>query len=266
MRFYLLDDDINIIKILRNIVEMDFNREVVGFSCDPKVAIDEIYSKRPDVVLIDYLMPGLDGVDVIKKLKKQMSETYFVMLSQVSDKMMVADAYNAGISFFISKPINRIEVNAILMHLEVAINTTRKLKQIINLVGFEAEVKPAESINHILKDVGMYPEKGGKDIINIIELIKLNDLDSHEALSLYADKIGENSKIIRQRVRRAILKGIKNIAYLGIEDTMNEMFLKYANRLFDFECIKREMDHIRGLNYISSPIAIDKFIENLYEF
>lgn len=69
MKYYLLDDDINIIKILERIIESNFNRSIVGFSNNPEKAVEEILLKQPDAVLIDYLMPFMDGVDVIKNVK-----------------------------------------------------------------------------------------------------------------------------------------------------------------------------------------------------
>lgn len=55
-------------------------------------------------------MPGLDGIQTIKKLRAQGFTGAFVMISQVENKEMIGQAYLHGIDTYIHKPINRYEV------------------------------------------------------------------------------------------------------------------------------------------------------------
>jgi len=267
MRYYLLDDDINIVKILQSILEEDFSRDVVGKNIDPVKAIDEILALKPDAVLIDYLMPGIDGVDVIEKVKSINPVIEFVMISQIADKKMIGEAYDKGLTFFISKPINKIEVNSVLKNLESHITTTKKLNQIVSLIGGESEVKKTQNelevFKYTLRDIGIMSEKGSKDILTILSIVKQEELSINEAFDHYAMQTDEKLKSIRQRIRRAIAKALRNIAYLGIEDYSSERFMKYANRLFDFETVKIEMDLIRSKSKVKPTISIDRFMENL---
>ena len=269
MKYFILDDDMNVVKILKNIIEEDFNRQVIGTSDTPSKAIDEITLLRPDVVLIDYLMPKLDGVDVMKKIKSYMPEIEFIMISQVSEKDMIAEAYKEGLGFFISKPINKIEVNVVLNHMAEKIQTVRKLNQIVSLLG-QPDKRPLHSqlevSKSVLKDLGIYSEKGSKDMVSIVELKVNHDLCMEDAFSKYADMIHDKPKIIRQRIRRAANRALRNLAYLGIEDYMNDLFVKYSSSLFDFESVKKEMDYIRGVNKYKGSVSLDKFLENLCEF
>lgn len=269
MRFYILDDDINIVKILQNIVETDFERNVVGWQTDPVKAIDEIITLKPDALLIDYLMPVMDGPDVIKRIKAVLPSLEVIMLSQVSDKGMIGDAYSEGLSFFISKPINRIEVNVVLKNLQDRLSSTLKLEQILRLIGHaQVEVMPTDKrwtrAKNVLKDLGISSEKGSKDMVAIIEIMVMDGLlDWGEAFNRYCNKIDDKEKSVRQRIRRAIGKALRNIAYLGVEDYMNETFVKYAHTLFDFETVKHEMDFLRGRSGLKGTLSIDRFIENI---
>ncbi|MCH4889386.1 response regulator [Acidaminobacter sp. JC074] len=269
MNYLVLDDDINVVKIIKTIVEEDFNNRVIAYGTDPKKAIDDILVLKPDVVIIDYLMPELDGVDVVKKIREVHKDVDFIMISQVSDKEMIGQAYKEGISFFISKPINRFEVLTVLKHITEKIETTRKLDQIVNLIG---HVQPASQVRHeevaksVLKDLGIYSEKGSKDIMMVIELKQSEAVTIDEAIKKVCKSIGENPKIIRQRMRRAVNKGLRNLAYLGIEDYMNELFIKYSSALYDFESVKKEMDYVRGKSAYKGSVSLDKFLENLSEF
>jgi two-component system response regulator YcbB len=269
MRYYILDDDINVVKILSNIIEENFKWTVVGHSVNPVTALDDIAVIKPDILIVDYLMPELDGVDIINRTKVLLPTLEYVMISQVSDKEMIATAYEEGLSVFISKPINKIEVNSVLKMVEDKILTARKLGQIVDLIGGPQVASKKDNgpvITSILKELGIYSEKGSKDILAIVSLKNQRDLDLEEALKLYCDQNNEKAKSVRQRVRRAITRGLKNIAYLGMEDYLNDKFVKYSNSLYDFESVKKEMDYIRGSTTSKGSVSVDKFMENLCEF
>ena len=106
MRYYIVDDKIGVIKTIENIIESQDIGDVIGFETDPAKAVNEIIMKRPDIVLVDLLMPEMDGIELVKRVSNENSDIAFVMLSKVTDKEMVAQAYDAGIEFFIHKPVN----------------------------------------------------------------------------------------------------------------------------------------------------------------
>lgn len=266
MKYYVLDDDENVVKILRNIIETDYNRQVVGFSSNPLKALNEISIIKPDVVIIDYLMPSLDGVDVIKNIKQIADHIEFVMVSQVADKDMIASAYKEGLSFFISKPINKIEVGAVLDQIEVRIKTSRKLNQIVTLIGESTPIRkqtPINVIKNTLRDIGIYSEKGTKDILSVVSIKQEKDNSVEDAIKIYSKLSGEKTKSVRQRMRRAVMKGLRNIAYLGVEDYMSEIFVRHSSSLYEFETVKKEMDYVRGKSPYKGSVSVDRFIENL---
>ena len=108
MRFYIVDDNIAVIKVLENIIRTRELGQTIGTSTDPEQAVREIIHLQPEIVLVDLLMSGIDGVTLVTEVKKQAPEIAFVMISKVSDKKMVQSAYEAGVEFFIQKPISVI--------------------------------------------------------------------------------------------------------------------------------------------------------------
>ncbi|WP_192802960.1 response regulator, partial [Streptococcus agalactiae] len=110
MKFYIIDDDPTITMILQDIIEEDFNNTVVRVNNVSSKAYNELLIADVDIVLIDLLMPILDGVTLVQKIYKQRSDLKFIMISQVKDNDLRQEAYKAGIEFFINKPINIIEV------------------------------------------------------------------------------------------------------------------------------------------------------------
>ncbi len=103
MRFYMVDDDPNILKILEGIIEKEAIGSVLGFSTDPGKALIDIRAFRPDIILVDYLMPGMDGAALVRKVNSELPETTCVIISQVSDKDMIGESYEAGGIEFLSR-------------------------------------------------------------------------------------------------------------------------------------------------------------------
>ena len=110
IKYYIIDDNLATVKTLENIVKTKSLGTVARYATDPADAMEEILEDPADIVLVDLLMEGIDGITLVQKIKEKDDRIAFVMISKVSDKDMVQRAYTDGIEFFISKPINIIEI------------------------------------------------------------------------------------------------------------------------------------------------------------
>ena len=272
MRIYIVEDDISIISILEDIIETHNLGEICG-DCGGEVAnISDILRCKPDVVLVDFFMPVMDGVEVVNEIRKLNSSIKFIMISQVSSKELIGKAYTAGINFFIQKPINLIEVKTVLGNLNTQLENEKMLENIRKMfvTNVPLQIEPAiedeysKKIRMILSHIGMSGEKGCGDIIAICEYLHSNKIPvSQISVSQMCEAVSPSPKNMEQRVRRAIAAGMNNIAHMGIEDFMNETFMRYSSTLFSFEDVRSEMDHIRGKSPYSGKISIKKFIDGL---
>ncbi|MBR5229857.1 MAG: DNA-binding domain-containing protein [Firmicutes bacterium] len=275
MRFYILDDLISSVKVLENIIESRDLGEVIGSSTNSEKAISEILAKAPDIVLVDLLMPVKDGITVVKEIREVNPDISFIMVSQVVDKNMISEAYNTGIEFFITKPNNRIEIENVIKRVIEKRQMASVLSGIRSVMGTPEQSGPSarekqtddymSKIKKILASVGMLGESGTKDIINVCALLEKDglDYDSKTTLNDYATSIGEDPKIVKQRIRRAVKRGLVNVASLGIEDYYNDSFNQYSHTLFNFDTVRSEMDLIRGKSPYGGKPSIDSFFEGL---
>ena len=200
MKFYILDDKSNIIKILDKIITEKKLGNVTGYSNNPDKGVEEIIALRPDIVLVDLLMPSKDGVTVVNEVRQICPEVKFIMISRVTNKEMVAEAYNAGIEYFITKPINLIEVEAVIR------NVMRRCKLETMISGFKdmlnedsSEESPKakadseeimKSINYILGLTGLLGESGTKDVQNIcLKSISNREADTDAVIKDYCASI-----------------------------------------------------------------------------
>ena len=99
---YLADDHQIIIDGLLLLIGNEFGYRILGTAIDGSEAYKGILSKKPDIALIDLRMPGMDGMDLINSLKKQVN-TKFIILSMHNDKRFITDAINYGASGYLLK-------------------------------------------------------------------------------------------------------------------------------------------------------------------
>ena len=276
--FFIIEDDDAVAEVLRDIIEDYDLGKISGVSDGIGVRTDEIMALNPDVVLVDFLMPEKDGVQVVKELKAAGSTAKFIMISQVSSKPMIARAYEAGIDFFISKPINLIEVRTVIANINQQMKnerTIRNLKKMFlaEMGGIEME-EPApkkqqedryeKRILYILSRLGMAGEKGSEDILRICTYLHGNGMSiSKVKVSSLCERLSDSPKSMEQRVRRAIIVGMSNLAHMGVEDFMNETYTAYSGKLFAFEEIRAEMDMIRGKREYGGKASVKKFLDGL---
>lgn len=271
MRYYIIDDDVNIVKILTNLIEENESGEVIGSSNDGETALNEILICNPDIVLVDLLLPKLDGNSLVREVKLLKPKIKFIMISQVSDVKLVGDSYNSGIEFFISKPINKIEVEKVISKVAEKIeieNMLNDIKRVFKDINTLQKPKNNDNnikvIKHVLSKFGMLGEKGTNDIIKIcIYLLETKKSFEECNFNDLCRIIGDTPKTVQQRIRRAIKTGLTNLAYIGIEDYYNESFQDYSKSMFDFASVKAEMDYIKGKNKTGGKVIIGKFFEGL---
>ncbi|MBD2256517.1 response regulator transcription factor [Pseudanabaena sp. FACHB-2040] len=103
IRLLLVDDQIIIRQGLRSLLEAKPDLEVVGEAADGMQAIAQVEALRPNVVLMDLRMPGMDGVAATRAICQQFSETRVLVLTTFDDNEDVAQAMRAGARGYLLK-------------------------------------------------------------------------------------------------------------------------------------------------------------------
>jgi two-component system, NarL family, response regulator NreC len=108
----LVDDHPVVRSGLRLLLDGQNDMEVVGEAGNAKDAIFRVRALKPDVSLLDVVMPGESGIDVLPKLLKESPETKVLVLSMQDDPSYVREAFAAGASGYVLKEAADEEVVA----------------------------------------------------------------------------------------------------------------------------------------------------------
>lgn len=110
MKKIMIVDDSLIIRIrLRDLFE-SIGFEVVAEAESGEKAIPKFKESKPDIVTMDIILPGIDGIEVVEKLIEIDPEVKIIMLSGAAQRAMVVKAIKAGALGYIIKPFNESKV------------------------------------------------------------------------------------------------------------------------------------------------------------
>ncbi|MBV9608137.1 MAG: sigma-54-dependent Fis family transcriptional regulator [Acidobacteria bacterium] len=111
----VVDDEPSMLGYMRTLLELDSYR--VETASNGAEAVQRVHrDPQPNLVLLDLLMPGLDGLETLEKLREARPGLRVVMLSCVSDTRKVVQAMRLGAQDYLTKPFNKAELDAVLRH------------------------------------------------------------------------------------------------------------------------------------------------------
>lgn len=110
IRVSIIEDDVQARSIFA-----DWLRRAPGFDClsehgTAESALEDLPAKKPDVVLTDINLPGMSGLDVVRRLKGVLPATQFVMLTVYEDADHIYNALTAGASGYLLKQTPRTKL------------------------------------------------------------------------------------------------------------------------------------------------------------
>jgi len=103
IRVLIVDDHAVVRSGLRHVLDAEDGIEVVGEAGDSRHAVFETRAKKPDVVLMDVVMPGKSGIETIPEVLKDAPDAKILVLSMQDDPRYVREAFAAGAAGYILK-------------------------------------------------------------------------------------------------------------------------------------------------------------------
>jgi len=114
IRLLLADDHALVLQAVRFALEPNPEIEIVGEARSGSEVLPRIGETRPDLLLLDIRMPGIDGLQLLDRLQQQYPETKVVILSGLDDPEVAAEAIRRGAKAFLGKGIDPADIAPVL--------------------------------------------------------------------------------------------------------------------------------------------------------
>lgn len=228
----IADDNKDFCSILNDYLATQDDVEVVGIAKDGLEALELVTQKRPDVLVLDIIMPHLDGLGVLERLHTTDLEKFpkVIVLSAVGQDKITQRAINLGADYYVVKPF---DFEIFMKRIRQVTGTTpaiiERRKQIdvpsslINTVNSHKSLEA--KITNIIHEIGVPAHiKGYLYLREAITMVVDNvELLSAVTKELYPN-IAKRFNTTPSRVERAIRHAIEVAWSRGKVDTINNLF------------------------------------------
>ena len=220
----IVDDNPMILNTLDEMISSEAGLSVIGRADNGKDAIDMIKDTEPDVVLLDLVMPRVDGITVVENIKKKTSmfkNPAFIILSAVGGEQMTEESFKAGANYFIMKPFDR---DILVKVLEAPQKASTPEEEKYNKEEYLKEHLETD-ITKMLHELGIPAHIKGYQYLRDAITMVVKDREMMEAVTkiLYPE-IAKKNLTSSSRVERAIRHAIEVAWGRGSLEVIDELF------------------------------------------
>ncbi|MEF9941485.1 MAG: sporulation transcription factor Spo0A [Lachnospiraceae bacterium] len=224
----IADDNERILDLLDEIISNDKELTLVGKANNGEDMYKIIKNTEPDVVLLDLIMPKMDGLsvmDLINEDNTMKKHPDFIVVSAVGQDKITEDAFKKGANYYILKPfnndmvINRIKsVNRIIRHeiKSTGIHTN-------NIKVTEENIE--NHVTNMIHEIGIPAHIKGYHYLRDAIIMAVEDMDVLNAITkILYPTVAKMHQTTASRVERAIRHAIEVAWSRGKLDTLDELF------------------------------------------
>jgi two-component system response regulator (stage 0 sporulation protein A) len=233
IRVLTVDDNVEFVDILKAYIDGQEDLLFCGAAYNGLEALEVIYKENPDVVLLDLIMPHLDGLGVLEKLQSYPIRPKVIILTAFGHEQMTHRAVNLGADYFVLKPF---DLNILGDRIRQLLGKPMDMpaRDEVSLVnrGFGVEAAYANSIKYydvevtrVIHQMGVPTHVKGYQYLRDAIVAVIKDLSLLGAITrqLYP-MIAEKYQTTPSRVERAIRHSIELAWDRGNIDLMNKFF------------------------------------------
>ena len=226
----IADDNERMVDLLSTLVKGDKELELVGQAADGQEIYKIIKEKEPDVVLLDIIMPKMDGITVMEKLNEDPSvrkRPAFIIISAVGQERIIEDAFRLGACYYIMKPFDQ---KTILDRIK-SVRKRRHAKNFQSNNGTKEYVEQdmmkslEEDVTGIIHEVGVPAHIKGYQYLREAIIMSVNNMDMLNSITkILYPSIAKKFQTTPSRVERAIRHAIEVAWSRGKMDTLDDLF------------------------------------------
>ena len=224
----IADDNERILELLDEIISTDNELTVVGKANNGEDMCHIIKNKEPDVVLLDLIMPKMDGISVMEKINTDASikkRPDFIVVTAVGQERITEDAFRKGANYYIMKPFNNeMIINRIKSTARGRVRGTVQSSAQIQQPALTKE-RLEEYVTDMLHEIGIPAHIKGYHYLRDSILMAVDDMDVLHAITKVSyPTVAKKHQTTASRVERAIRHAIEVAWGRGKPDTLEELF------------------------------------------
>ena len=231
IRVMIVDDNIEYTKVLCKYINDDETIEIVGVSYDGMEALTMLTVAEPDVLILDMVMPNLDGIGVLERMRRvdvEKKPVIIVVSGMINDKL-AESTIALGADYFMLKPVD-FEVLADRIRMfgrktdEKPVREFKAKPDRVSVVP--QQPKDIESmVTDVLHEIGIPAHIKGYQFLRYAIMLAVDHLDVINSVTkeLYPT-VASNFKTTSSRVERAIRHAIEIAWDRGDTDVLNSIF------------------------------------------
>lgn len=227
LKVEIADDNEETLKLLEDIIKDEKDMNLVGMAHNGAEAYDMIMSKKPDVVVMDLVMPKMDAISVMDKFKDKEEpekKPHFIILSAIGQETIVESAMNFGAKYYLMKPFDPATVVDRIRYFN------KPLKDAFPKLP-KGIVKPRQNMNlemevtDIIHEIGVPAHIKGYQYLRDAIIMSVNDIEMLGSITkILYPTIAKKYQTTPSRVERAIRHAIEVAWSRGKMDTIDALF------------------------------------------
>ena len=231
----IADDNRQTLNLLGEILEKEDGIHVVGKADNGEDAYNMIVRTNPDIVLMDVIMPRLDGISVMEKIKnntQMKNHPSFIMVTAASSQDVTEDAFRLGANYYIMKPFNRDVILDKIRRVcrgraKAAGNVHTEMKRVQPYLDKEnyMEQNLETDVTQMLHEIGIPAHIKGYQYLRDAIIMSVRDTEMLSSVTkILYPTIAKTHKTTPSRVERAIRHAIEVAWNRGRIDAINAIF------------------------------------------
>jgi len=225
----IADDNERILEVLGEMINGDKELTLVGKATNGEEMYQIIKSKEPDIVILDLIMPKMDGLSVMEKIhgdKTLKKNPSFIIISAVGQEHITEDAFKKGARYYILKPFQNEAVLKSIKQIQKDGQENKKENISIIEYSFDTKEKSLETkVTDMIHEIGIPAHIKGYQYLRDAILMAIDDMDVLNAITkILYPTVAKRYQTTSSRVERAIRHAIEVAWSRGKLDTLEELF------------------------------------------
>ena len=224
----IADDNQKILDVLENIISMDKELNLVGKAKNGEEMCQIIKDRQPDVVLLDLIMPKMDGLTVMEQVNQDNSvnkRPYFIVITAVGQERITEDAFNKGANYYVMKPFNNEVLLERIKSVRKMFRNYEKKNEDGRLEGTARGEDLENRVTNMLHEIGIPAHIKGYHYLRDAIIMAVKDMDVLNAITkILYPTVAKKYQTTSSRVERAIRHAIEVAWSRGKLDTLDELF------------------------------------------